>query len=91
MDEKEAAPCGSLLLRHPGSAASEVAASGNGFFRSGFLPDFAHAQEIRNTIFPRNIPLADQHAIAVTVEAIARFAGVPVRCENIFPTCKRAH
>lgn len=91
MDEKEAAPRGSLLIRHRRSGTSEAAESGTAFFRSGFLPYLGQAQEIRDAIFLRDIPLADQHTIAVTVEAVARFDGMPVRGENIYPACKRTH
>jgi hypothetical protein len=47
--------CGGLLIRQTRNRTREVAASGNGFLRSGFLPNYGHAQEIRDTN-PRAIP-----------------------------------
>jgi hypothetical protein len=41
-------------------------------------------KDLRSTSVPHGTPLADQHAVAVTVEAVARFDGVAVRRENIF-------
>ncbi len=84
MDEKEAAPCCSLLTRHPRGRIPEVAESSSGLPRTGLLPRHRFAEELRSTSVPHLTPLADQHAVAVTVEAVFRFDGMAVRREDIF-------
>jgi hypothetical protein len=74
--------------RHPRGRISELAESSNGLRRSGLLPRHWFAEELRGTSVPHHRPLADQHAVAVTVEAVARFDGMAVGRENIFAASK---